>query len=690
MERLIIKRVDLPDREDTKEFYFEISNPTDEDIYLSDFVLYEQDSLENMGLDPSDCVMFRSGRHKNDMPSVFRLGERSAAMEDAMGGMTETGDKAEVNHRERCILSDHLTILGNEKGYAVISFPKGRNQMVETAVYVDDCGRFVRLQSRVIFNIRLKPGRSVETEWLCVRNTTDVLDAIDSFARDKALRYGARNQECPSVFCTWYYYGLTVTYEDVVTNLREMERRRLPFDVFQIDEGWEITLGEWEPNSKFPIPMADVAGQIREAGYRPGIWTSPFVAHETASIWKEHPEWMLKDQTGNPCLFPMNDTVYRVFDITNPATWEYFRELYRRLTFDWGYTYHKLDFTRAAVIMENAVYFDNTVTVVEAYYEAVRAIREGMGEESYFLMCGGLYDPIIGLVDAQRTGSDVLSMWSSTVNKGGKAAPYTMKQSILRYYMNTWWNNDPDALMVRINKQMERNLRLTYGLLNDEEVKTVTVNQYMGGGIVCSTEPLDKIDDTRLSNLKRIMPVVPVKVSPLELMNCEKRYPENVKLDIIGHCSTSIVRINWSDKEELPLTFVLEKGMLPEGCDESARYTICDYYGKVYKTDVKVGDKVTLGVLKPHGAAVIKIEKQSGQPIIVESTGHYSMGAEGIRMAVKDGRLVIQYDNPFEWSIEYKIMLPAGYVTERGEGTITLQVPPLQKIEKVWRCKNGN
>lgn len=690
MERLSVNRIVLADYYDQKEFYYEISNPTDKDIILSDFILYEQDNLEDMGLDPSDCTLFRSGRHKNDMPSVFRLGKRSAAMEDAIGGMTETGDKVEVNYQERCILSDHITVFGNEKRYVVISFPTGRNQMVETAVYVDDSGEFIRLQSKVIFNIRLRPGQRVETERLCIRYTTDVLDAIDSFARDKALRYGARNQAHPSVFCTWYYYGLTVTYEDVMTNLREMARRRLPFDVFQIDEGWEITLGEWKPNAKFPVPMADIATQIREAGYRPGIWTSPFVAHETANIWQEHPEWILMDQNGNPCLFPMNDTVYQVFDITNPATWEYFRELYHQLTFEWGYTYHKLDFTRAAVIMENAKYFDDSITIVEAYYEAVHAIREGMGENSYLLMCGGLYDPIIGLVDAQRTGSDVLSMWSSTINKGGKTAPYTMKQSILRYYMNAWWNNDPDALMVRINNQMERNLRLTYGLLNDEEVKTVTINQYVSGGIVCSTEPLDKIDDTRLSNLKRIMPVVPVKVLPLELMNCEKRYPENVKLDIIGHCSVSIVRINWSDEDEMLLEFQLEKHMLPSCCNESDKYTVCDYYGKKYKTDVKVGDKVTLGVLKPHGATVIKIEKQGGQPIIVESTGHYSMGAEGIHMTMQGGRLAIKYSNPFDWPTEYKIMLPEGYVTKERERVVTVQISPFQRVEKEWRYKDGN
>ena len=82
--------------------------------------------------------------------------------------------------------------------------------------------------------------------------------------------------------------------------------------------------------------------------------------------------------------------------------------------------------------------------------------------------------------------ADVLSMWQSNINRDGKAQPFTVKQNMLRYYMNSWWNNDPDALMVRRQKQMTRGLRLTLGLLNEEEVKTTVVNQYLGGGLICS------------------------------------------------------------------------------------------------------------------------------------------------------------------------------------------------------------
>ena len=674
IEKVVVQKNDI-----REEYYYTIKNTSEYDIFLDKFDMLEIGSLKELGLEAESCRCFRTGRHKNDMPSVFEFGAIDDSMKDAMGGMTESGDKEETEIAG-VIVSDHLTILGNTGNYVVIAFATGRDQMFNTSITVDKAGHFKKLVSQVEFGIRLKAGASCRTETIYIEKTADAIEAIERFAEDKAKRYGARNQAHPSVFCTWYYYGLTVTYEDVRTNLQLMKEKSLPFDVFQVDEGWEITLGEWKPNEKFPKPMKELALEIKEAGYRPGIWTSPFVAAESASIWQEHPEWKLLNKDGAPCLFPMNDTVYHVLDITNPATWEYFRELYHMLTFDWGYTYHKLDFTRAGVIFEDAVYYDDTITLTQAYYQAVKAIREGMGEAAYFLMCGGLYDPIIGLVDAQRTGSDVLSMWSSNVNKSGKTAPYTIKQSVLRYYMNAWWNNDPDALMVRKNEVMERGVRMSYGLLNDEEVRTSTVNQFMGGGIVCSTEPLDKIDDERLYQLLHIMPVLSAKLAPLNLMNCG-RFPENMKIDFGDKKISCIARINWSDNEDMPLAFTLTKEMLPEGCSEDDKFVVCDFYGDMYQKDVCVGDVVTMSTLKPHAATVIKIEPMTDKPIVVGSTGHYSMGAEISALEIKDGMFHFAYANPFDYPVKYKILLPDKYLTPQGKSCIETQVGELAMLD---------
>ncbi|MBP3428346.1 MAG: alpha-galactosidase [Clostridia bacterium] len=657
MHRLIAKRIDLPAAPGAEEFRYELTNPTDKDVRLDRFELFRADSLKALGVRRESCRLYRSGRHKNDMPAVAVFGAMDDAMLDALGGMTEAGERSGDTPGQRAILSDHLTLIGHEDQCCLLGFMTGRNQLLRTEIAVSESGEFLSLSCAVEFGCLLRPGETVQTEILRIEHTDNPEEAVRRFAQDKAERYGSRLSNPPSVFCTWYYYGLTVTQEDVMSNLEQIEQKKLPFDVFQIDEGWEKTLGWWEANEKFPMPMEEIAARIRAAGLIPGIWTSPFVAKETAPVWQEHPDWVLRDHNGQPCIFPMNDTTYWVFDITVPETRDYFTELYRHLTFDWGYTYHKLDFTRAAVIYEDADYHDKHITPARAYYEAVAAIRRGMGEEAYFLMCGGLYDPIIGLVDAQRSGSDVLSMWSSTINKGGKTAPYTIKQSLLRAYMNAWWHNDPDALMIRRNETMERGLRLTYGLLTDDEVRTVVVNQLTGGGIVCSTEPLARIDKDRLLELRRILPPMERQVQPIRLMD-SGRFPDRVRVTYPQDGRVLIALINWSDTEAIPAAVTLDRDTLGFDPDEASRYAVCDYYAGKYMTEARAGETHALSAIAPHSAAVVKIERIGDAPIVVASDGHYSMGLELERLAANDSELILEHDNRFDRPIHMEVLLP--------------------------------
>ncbi|MCR5295054.1 MAG: alpha-galactosidase [Lachnospiraceae bacterium] len=640
------------------EYHALVTNLSDRVQVLGKVTLFETDDLAACGIGAGPYDVFRSGRHKNDMPGIFTIGCRDERLSDVASVMSESGEGQEAG--DSClVVSDHLTIIKGATGKClVIEFLTGRDQLFETVIDLDEQGNFVKLTAGVSFSIEIQPGESVQTESIRVAlvDAAKIGEEIEEFAERKAVLYGRRNARKPAVFCTWYYYGLSVTYEDVKTNLAIIKERKLPYDIFQVDEGWEVTLGEYVPNAKFPLPMKQVADEIRAAGYIPGIWSSPFVAHETASIWKKHPEWILKDKAGKPCLFPMNDTVYYVFDITNPGTYDYFRELYRMFTFDWGYTYHKLDFTRAAVIYEDAAFFDRRVTLAQAYYRAVKAIREGMGEEAFFLMCGGLYDPIIGLVDAQRTGSDVLSMWSSTVNKGGKTAPYTIRQSFLRYYMNRWWANDPDALMIRKNETMERNSRLTLGLLNDEEVKTSVVNQFAGGGIMCQTEPLDKIPDERLMEIRHILPVMDTLVSPLDFLSGE-RFPGAMDVYVKKTGVHCVCLVNWSDTEEMKIA-LRPADVIGSGSAAEDIYAVCEFYSGEYRIGVRAEETVKFPPVKPHAAAVIKIEKMEGQPVIVKSDGHYSMGAECSVLAMSGGKLEIKKKNILPVRTHCSVFLP--------------------------------
>jgi len=666
---------------------FHIENIGSEKVFLKDFILVDMPDSDMLQLGNENYLnyeFYRQGRHKNDLPGVCCISKFDERFEDACGGMLESGtgvDSQEAGHK---LVSDQMTIIRASDDESVLfGFLTGCDQFFNTTLELTEEGKWKKLSCETTFNINLLPKKKVTTELLRIDLSTDIYGKIESFAMEKAERYHARKaQIAPTIFCTWYYYGMTVSYQDVTQNLKEMQRRQLPFDVFQIDEGWEITLGEWEPNEKFPKPMKDIAGEIKEAGYIPGIWTSPFVAKENCTVWKNHPQWILREKNGKPCIFPMNDTTYYVFDITNPSTYNYFHEMYHRLRYEWGYVYHKLDFTRAAVIYPDADFFDDTITLVSAYYKAVCAIRGGMGDDAYFLMCGGLYDPLIGIVDAQRVGADVLSMWSTNIDKGGKTAPYTIKQNLLRYYMNAWWNNDPDALMVRKNKVMERGLRLTYGLLNDEEVKTSTLNQFLGGGLVCSTEPLKTIDDERLYQIKHIIPTIPMKVTPRDIF-CENRYPSVVDITLIQPDYHCVGIINWDDYNTIPATITIDEKLLGDFAKQD-EYVVCEFYSGQYCTNVKYGETVRMGSIAPHGCAVFKIERMDPlKPYIIASDAHFSMGAEIDTLEIQNNCLVFKIDYLFNDLSTYKILLPNGCYLEDGNQVISISVNQKGMFSKI-------
>ncbi len=659
------------EQKDSTSFRLQLTfkNLTKNPVYLrklSPFVIEGPDSLQ-IGPKNGQWQIYRQGRHKNDLPAVCNLSQHDENYNDAQRGLSETGGSPESpSEPANLFVSDQTTVIRNSTGnYLFLGYLTGAEQMVSSTLEMDSKDVFQRLESSCIINCLVEPGETVSSEWLQVERNEEhrmgILKAIRTFAENKARLYCVRRKEpAPSVYCTWYYYGLTVSYQDVKENLDLLSQQKIPFDVFQIDEGWERVLGDWNPNSRFPLPMSQVAEEIQEAGYLPGIWTSPFIAHETAPVAFQHPEWLLRHLDGTLCRFPMNNTTYCVLDITNPEVLEWIRGLYITLR-QWGYVYHKLDFTRAPVVQENAVFYNQNIPLAKAYRLAIQAVRDGLGNDAYLLICGGLYDPVIGLADAQRTGSDTLSMWSKTIQAGGRAAPFTMKQNLLRSWMNLWWNNDPDALMVRRQDEPFRGLALGYGLLTDVEAKTSTLNQYIGGGLVCSTEPMAKIDRDRLMLLSQIMPVVPTEVFPRDLFG-GGRYPSIIDVEVKKKGWHTVAFINWSDSEPLPCALALNSYSLGDFAEVGKIYTLCEYYSGQVVEDVQYGDTVALNEIPPHGCALVKVMEQNpNRPQIVKSNGHLSFGGETECFLCKKGHIVFQVNWKFARPVSYTVRLPQNF-----------------------------
>ena len=160
-------------------------------------------------------------------------------------------------------------------------------------------------------------------------------------------------------WCSWYHYFHAITEDALRANLKSLEamRSEFPLDVVQLDDGFQSALGDWDTtNAKFPGGLKKIAGEIRAAGFKAGIWTAPFLAARDSRIMIDHPDWFITHaETGEPFApatirtGPPATTSSRTRSTRAiPAFVAHLRRLFAKLTRDFGYSYLKLDFLYAA------------------------------------------------------------------------------------------------------------------------------------------------------------------------------------------------------------------------------------------------------------------------------------------------------------------------------------------------------
>lgn len=289
---------------------------------------------------------------------------------------------------------------------------------------------------------------SLEGEWLIARGKED-----EVFARYVSFlekNFGKTRFEIPPrVWCSWYSLYKWINEPILTKALHALADT--PFDVFQLDDGWQDESGHWEPNKKFPSGMAALAKKIKATGRTAGIWLSPFIVSPNLEIFKEHPEWILRDENGEYVSTGLNWTgnTYAL-DITHPEVLDWLDKLIRKVV-GWGYSYLKLDFLYAGATVGKR-YKDMPREV--AYRNAMKVIREAAGD-AYILACGAPIIPSLGLCDGIRIGPDVSPYWLNTPlsvwlnNPNDTSTQNAVRTSIHRLWLKSIVNIDPDVLYFR-------------------------------------------------------------------------------------------------------------------------------------------------------------------------------------------------------------------------------------------------
>lgn len=236
-------------------------------------------------------------------------------------------------------------------------------------------------------------------------------------------------------WCSWYQHFQDVTSADVLESLDAAERLELPFAFFQIDDGWQAGIGDWDETSPRFGDLAGTLARIRAAGRAAGLWSAPFLVGSGSSLAAEHPDWLVGDAWAGENWSQQ----LHVLDVTHPDAAEHLEMVYRSLAVE----YHKLDFLYAGALPGRR---HGDASPLDAYREGLRIVRRAVGPEATLLGCGAPLFPSVGLVDAMRVGPDVLG--EHELDPRSLAAARAASEA--RSWTNgRLWVADPDCLVVR-------------------------------------------------------------------------------------------------------------------------------------------------------------------------------------------------------------------------------------------------
>lgn len=321
-------------------------------------------------------------------------------------------------------------------------------------------------------------------------------------------------------WCSWYGYYGTESASDILehVDIFSKEPWRGKLKAIQVDDGWNIETkdgprvwGDWHAGYKFPNGMMAIADTIKEKGMIPGLWLAPFSVEKASSIYKEHPDWLVHDENGEPKEFW---TVYGL-DLTHPEALDFVYNTFTRVFDEWGFQYVKVDFLIHAI--QSGYRHDMQQTRAELFRNGLLQIRRA-AKENFILNCGSPLAPAIGICDAMRIGYDVSSRWTAMVDPNGWtvgncAIKPAAVQTIGRQWMHSrLWQNDPDCVVTRdYGTEPEKKLfgEGEYGL-SQEEAEFWVRMVWLSGNMTLLSEIMTELEGPRRDLLQRVFPVNPV------------------------------------------------------------------------------------------------------------------------------------------------------------------------------------
>ena len=504
---------------------------------------------------------------------------------------------------QRCVFPWMTELATDDGAKALIGFVGGEHQLGTISVQPTPEGHRITA-SNYLEGIELPCGQSVTSEDLLI----DFRSNASEYASLLAARAPSRRwQTVPTGWCSWYYFYEAVTEQDLLRNLSWLAEhsQEFVFDVFQIDDGYQSEIGDWlTTNDKFPGGMRYLADQIHSKGMKAGIWIAPFIVSQRSQVFKDHPDWVLRDHNQLPLLVLHNwDCDNYALDTTNPEVIEWLEEVFSTIVEEWKFDYIKIDFVYAAALRGRR--WDKSRTSVEAYRKGLQLIRR-CAEDAFILGCGAPFLPSVGLVDGMRIGRDVLPGWGEYDYTGTTRSMFNaIRSTLVHSWMQPYlWANDPDCLMVR-GKETE---------LDAIEVQTWASMVALSGGSIFVSDELTKLEPDRADLVSRLLPPAEKSATPAGLVQRGAHSQLILSVERPWEDWTVAGLFNWLDETQ-KTTLDIHQWNLP-----SSIYHVFDLWAEEYIGATP--NTVFLGDLPPHAVKLLALHPVLDRPQVLGSTLH--------------------------------------------------------------------
>jgi alpha-galactosidase len=122
---------------------------------------------------------------------------------------------------------------------------------------------------------------------------TSAASGIALFQEDR----GFADPHSPWLYNTWD--GLFERYDATVIEETVPVAARMGFDILTLDTGWSANDSDQivDPH-KFPSGLDGVRSARETQGMRLGLWMPLAVVSRESRVYREHPEWTMRDQRG--------------------------------------------------------------------------------------------------------------------------------------------------------------------------------------------------------------------------------------------------------------------------------------------------------------------------------------------------------------------------------------------------------